>query len=128
MAPITLLYAGLLGLISLVLSAAVGAKRGASGISLGLGEDPDLLVANRRHGNFVEYVPLALILMGLLEVNGVSPTAMHLFGIVLTVARICHPVGLHHQEGHHALRAIGALGTFVLTAVMSVWAIVLFLS
>jgi len=126
MPTITLLYAGILGIISIILSAGVGKSRGASGISIGLGEDKDLLVASRRHGNFVEYVPLALILMGLLEANGLSATAIHTFGAVLTFSRIAHPIGLKADAQSHPLRAAGAIGTFAITAIMSIWANILF--
>ena len=126
MTIITLLYAGILGLISIVLAFGVGSKRGATGISVGLGDSDELLIANRRHGNFVEYVPLALILMGLLEMNGVSAMTIHIFGAILVIARICHPLGLRIDVATHPLRAIGAGGTALLTVVMSVWAIVIF--
>ena len=120
----TLLYAGILGIISLALAGAVGRRRGASGISVGLGEDQDLLVANRRHGNFVEYVPMAQILKGLLEANGIGATTVHVFGIVLTLARICHPIGLRADKMSSPLRIIGTGGTFLVTAVMSAWAVI----
>lgn len=128
MPTITLLYAGLLGILSLILAAAVGRRRGAAGISIGLGDDAALLVANRRHGNFVEFVPMALILMALLEMNGVGAMTLHVFGLVLTVARICHPLGLHSDTMSTPLRAIGAGATFLLTAVMSIWAVVAYLA
>jgi uncharacterized membrane protein YecN with MAPEG domain len=126
MASITLLYAGVLGLISIVLAFGVGSKRGSSGVSIGLGDSEELLVANRRHGNFTEYVPLALILMGLLEMNGVGAMTTHIFGATLVICRICHPLGLRVDVMTHPLRAIGAGGTALLTVVMSIWAIVLF--
>jgi len=128
MTIITLLYAGILGIISIVLAFGVGSQRGATGISVGLGDSEELLVANRRHGNFVEYVPLALILMGLLEFNGVSAMTIHIFGSILVIARICHPLGLRVDVATTPLRAIGAGGTALLTVVMSVWAIVTFFS
>ena len=126
MATITLLYAGILGLISIVLAFGVGSQRGATGVSIGLGDSEELLVANRRHGNFTEYVPLALILMGLLEMNGVSNMTIHIFGAILVISRICHPLGLRADVMTHPLRAVGAGGTALLTVVMSVWAIVMF--
>ena len=126
MPTITLLYAGILGIISLVLAMGAASARGPAGVSIGTGDDPKLLVANRRHGNFIEWVPMALLLMALLEANGVGATATHVFGIVLTIARICHPLGLDTEKMTHPLRFVGAAGTFLLTAVMSVWAIVLF--
>lgn len=126
MATITLLYAGILGLISIVLAFGVGSQRGATGVSIGLSDSDELLVANRRHGNFTEYVPLALILMGLLEMNGVGGMTIHVFGAVLVICRICHPLGLRTDVMTHPLRAIGAGGTALLTVVMSIWAIVAF--
>jgi hypothetical protein len=124
MATITLLYAGILGIISIALAFAVGAQRGKSKISVGTGDSDPLFIATRRHGNFVEYVPMGLILMALLELNGVSAMAMHSFGLVLVIARVCHPLGLKVGVDTHPLRAVGAVGTILVTVVMSVWAIV----
>ena len=126
MPTVTLLYAGILGIISIILAFGVGAKRGSTGVSIGTGDDAELLVANRRHGNFIEYVPLALILMALLEMNGVGAITIHAFGAVLVVSRICHPLGLRADVMTTPLRAIGAGGTILVTVVMSVWAIVAF--
>ncbi len=126
MATITLLYAGILGIISIALAFAVGSQRGKTKISVGTGQSDVLFIATRRHGNFVEYVPLALILMALLELNGLNPIAIHSFGALLVISRICHPLGLKVGTTSHPLRAIGTLGTVVVTVVMSVWAIVAF--
>ncbi len=93
MPEITLLYAGLLGVMSIILSAGAGVLRGKTGISIGHGDNPELLLAMRRHGNFVEFVPFAVILLGLLEMNGVGTTSLHVLGAVLVVARVCHAVG-----------------------------------
>jgi uncharacterized membrane protein YecN with MAPEG domain len=66
MYTITALYAGLLALILVVLSARVIRGRVTDKISLGDGGGTfsTRLVA---HGNLIEFVPLALILIGLLE-------------------------------------------------------------
>ena len=101
-----------------------GSMRGKLGVSVGDGGNPDLLLAMRRHGNFIEAVPLALILMGLLEMNGLSGTTIHVFGAVLVVARICHAVGIKADSVATPLRGIGAGATALLTVVMSVWAVV----
>ena len=74
MLHITALYAGLLGLLSIVLAVQTGQIRGSTGITLGDGGNDELILAMRRHANFVEFVPIALILIGLLELNGVSGT------------------------------------------------------
>jgi uncharacterized protein len=122
--PITALYAGLLALIAIVLSAAVGVARGRTGISILHGEDMDLATRIRRHANFTEGVPLALILLAALELNGASPGVLHGLGIALVVARISHPLGLHHDNMRNPLRTIGAGVTVLVTlvaAVMLIW-------
>ena len=125
MPTITLLFAGVLGLISIWLAVGVGRARGQHEVNIGDGGSPEMLEAIRRHANFTEFVPLALILMGLLEMNGVHTYAVYSFGAVLTIARICHPLGL--GEGKPLpLRAAGAGLTILLTLVMSIWAIVVY--
>jgi uncharacterized membrane protein YecN with MAPEG domain len=123
MPAITALYAGILGLISLALAFAVGRIRGATGISLGDGGNPELLVAIRRHGNFVEYVPLAVVLIAFVELDGASAAAVHALGGGLVVARIAHAIGLKADTIQHPGRAIGAGLTVLITAVASIWSI-----
>ncbi|HKJ16969.1 MAG TPA: MAPEG family protein [Xanthomonadales bacterium] len=124
MPHVTILYAGLLGIISLVLSFLVGNIRGKAGVSIGDGGNKDLLLAMRRQANFVEYVPLALILIGFLEMNGVSGTVIHTMGAVLVISRIAHAQGLRADNMQGIGRLIGAAGTALLTLVASVWCIV----
>lgn len=126
MLAITLLYAGLLGVVSIALVFGVGSARSKANVSIGTGDSDELFVATRRHSNFVEYVPLALILMGLLEFNGVNTIAIHCFGVILVVSRICHPIGLRAGVDTHPMRFIGAVGTALVTVVMSIWAVVAF--
>lgn len=126
MPVITLLYAGLLALISLVLSYQVGSMRGKTGISIGDGGNSDMLLAMRKQANFVEYVPMLLILIGLLEANGTGPLALHIMGASLVVSRIAHPLGLRADTMQGIGRVIGAAGTALLTLIASIWAIVIF--
>ena len=126
MPVITALYAGLLGLISLAIAFKAGSLRGKLGVSIGHGDSKELLLAMRRQANFVEYVPLALILIGLLELNHVTPYAIHAMGASLVVFRVCHAMGLQADSMKNAGRFIGATGTALLTLVASIWAIVVF--
>ena len=125
MPVITALYAGILGLMSIVLALGAGSLRGKLKVSIGDGGHPELLLAMRRHGNFVEFVPLALILIGLLEMNGVGATAIHALGAALVLARVCHATGLKADTLAGPTRAIGAVGTMLVVVVASVWAITL---
>lgn len=124
MVPITAFYAGLLALIVIALGAVIGPMRLRTGVSILHGDNLVLATMIRRHGNFIEAVPFALILLGFLELNGASPTLLHGLGIALVLSRIAHPIGLKHDNVRHPLRAIGAGGTVLVTliaAVMLIW-------
>ena len=124
MPTITALYAGLLGLVSMVIAFKAGKLRGKKNIPLGDGGDRELLLAMRRQSNFVEYVPLALILIGLLELNHVQPTALHALGATLVVARVSHAVGMKIDTMKVPARFVGASLTALVVVVASIWAIV----
>ena len=111
--PVTSLYAALLALICVVLLGGVGRLRGNANVSLGDGGKRELIEANRRHMNFVENVPLALLLIALVEFNGASKTWVHALGGVLLIARIVHPFGISTEKMMLPARFIGAGGTVI---------------
>ena len=126
MPEVTALYAGLFGLMAIALAAPAGQLRGKTKISVGDGGNPDLLLAMRRQANFLETVPLALILFGLLEMNGVSATVIHALAIALIVARIAHATALKADTIEGVGRAIGAAGSALVLVVASIWSITTF--
>ena len=69
---ITLFYTSLITLLAIFLAYKVGIARGRSKTLLGEGDSSALLQAIRSHGNLVEYAPLAMIMLGLLEISGVD--------------------------------------------------------
>lgn len=71
----------------------------------------------RAFGNFVEYVPLALLLIILLELIGSPAWLLWLLGIVLTIARIAHAWGVIAVYGPSPLRAIGFFLTWLVYSV-----------
>ena len=111
--PITLFYASFFALFALVLSFRAGSFRGKSGISILFGEPPNMELAERVrvHQNFLEYVPIIIVVMGALEANGASSLFLYIVGDVLIVARIAHAIGLKHDNMAHIGRLIGAGGT-----------------
>lgn len=119
-APITALYAGLLGLLMLILALRVVAVRRAKSIGLGDGGDALLLSRIRIHGNAAEYVPLALILLLILEINGASATWMHGLGIALVVGRLAHAQGLTQASGVSPGRFVGNILTWGVILVAAV--------
>ncbi|NNF66724.1 MAG: glutathione S-transferase [Gammaproteobacteria bacterium] len=121
---ITGLYAALSALVLTWLSFKAGIMRGRKKISVGDGGDIELVEAMRRHANAVEYIPIALILLGAMELNGANAAFLHALGAVLVLTRIAHPLGLKADNMASPLRAIGAGGTalvIVVAAVYTLW-------
>jgi hypothetical protein len=123
---VTALYAGLLGLLAVGVAFPAGMLRGKLNISVGDGGSPALLLAMRRHANFAEWVPLALILIALLELNGVSTRAIHSLGAALVIARLLHAIGLKSDTMQSVGRGLGAMATALITVTASVWLLVVF--
>ena len=107
------LYAGLLALLFLALTARVMQRRRASGRMFGSGDDPDFERIIRAHGNFVEYAPLGIILLVLVELIGAPNLLVHGLGITLFVGRLCHGIGLAGNRQIGILRLIGILLTLL---------------
>ena len=127
MPSITALYAGLLGLMSIAIGIAVGRLRGGpDGASIGDGGNHAILVGMRRHANFVEWTPMAVILIALLELNKISPNYIHILGAVLVIARASHAIGMQADGSNGIFRSIGAIGTLLVTLVASIMAITTF--
>ncbi len=119
--PITLTFASIFALFALVLSFRAGSFRGKSGIPLLFGEPQNMELAERVrvHQNFLEYVPMILIVMGAMEAHGASSTFLYTIGALLFIARIAHAVGLKHDNMAHKGRLIGAAGTALITLVVA---------
>jgi uncharacterized protein len=118
---ITALYAALIGLWAVALSNYVSTYRGKYKILHGDGGNPEMAAIIRRHGNLTEYVPLALILLGLAEANGMPSTWMHVLGVMLVVSRLVHPFGVSVSNPGNRLRIVGAVGTHIVTTVAAIY-------
>ena len=119
--PITLMYASIFAFFALVLSFRAGSFRGKSGISVLFGDPTNMELAERvrAHQNFLEYVPILIIVMGAIEINGGSDMFLYVTGDLLFVARIAHAMGLKHDNMAHKGRLIGAAGTALITLVVA---------
>jgi uncharacterized protein len=87
---LTLLFAGLCALIQVALTAMVIIRRAKTGVDLLDGGDVTLLRRIRAHGNFSETAPMALLLLALLEMRGLSPTWLWVLGVGLLLGRLLH--------------------------------------
>jgi uncharacterized protein len=117
---VTPLYAGLLVLWFVFLSITVIRRRGSGKISLGDGGDPGMLRVIRGQANFAEYVPLALLLILMLEMSHFSIYVLHALGLTLLVARLLHGYALSFTEHFQFGRVAGASLTFLVMVVAAV--------
>lgn len=112
-APITALWAGLLGILMLLLAARVVRTRVSENVLFGDGGNVVMLQHVRVHGNFVEYVPLGLVLLLILELNGTPALILNLLGGSLLVARLLHAFGLARTTGTSFGRFVGTVATWL---------------
>ena len=116
---ITAVYASLVGLLLIVLSSRVVRWRRELSVGLGDGGEESLLRAQRAQANFIEYVPIALLLLAVAESQGLTGWLLHTSGVILVLARLLHAWGLSKSSG----RSFGRFwGTFL------TWAVILALS
>jgi uncharacterized membrane protein YecN with MAPEG domain len=66
----------------------------------------------RVQANFAEYVPLALILLGLAESLHTSRWLLHGFGLALLVGRLVHAIGVSRPNEWLRFRVTGIALTF----------------
>src|SRR3970282_2293305 len=112
--PITAVFAGLLALMLVGISVRVTVLRARKKINFSDGGDEQLGRTIRVQGNFVEYVPMALGLMAIMEWSGAQPWLVYLVGTVLLAARVVHAFGLY--SGVFAARVAGTSVTWIVIA------------
>jgi len=95
---ITSIYASLAVLLIVRLSISVIKLRRKYRISLGDGGNEELQLAIRTHANALEYIPITLLLLLMLELNGAPKILIHLLGLVLITGRIIHAIGLSGKD------------------------------
>lgn len=122
MLQVTMITAALLALVNIWIGMRVGQVRMRDKVSLGDAGNPSVLARMRAHSNFNEYVPLIVILMGLVEMAGGARTPLIAAGTVLLIARIAHPLGMDRPVPN-PFRAGGTLGTLAVTIWLAAWAL-----
>jgi hypothetical protein len=109
---ITPVYAALFALFFVALSLRVVVFRRVARVNLGDGGNQELARRMRVHGNFIEYVPLTLILMALAEAQGQPSWIIHLIGANLAGGRMAHAYGVGRIPQIMKLRVLGMGLTF----------------
>ncbi len=120
-------FAGLMILLQVFMTAFVGLYRVKSGIEFLDGGDVTMTRRMRAHGNFIETVPIALLVMALAELSGAPAALLWSGGAVLLVGRLLHVFTIV-RYGTAPGRAIGMAMTTLPMAVLGgylIWAALL---
>lgn len=118
---VTPLYAALCGLLLLVLGVNVTRLRRRHNVLTGDGGNADLARAMRVQANFVEYVPLTLLLLFMLELSRQPFWLLHLLGAALFIGRVLHAWGYLQTPRLSFGRALGIVLTWAVLGVTSLW-------
>ncbi|MBL1405171.1 MAG: GST-like protein [Hyphomicrobiales bacterium] len=113
------IYAGFLGLIFIWLGWEVGKIRRRDNVSIG--DEGNIALIRRMRGqlNFVECVPIILILAIVMAVIGAPYWLFHIGGIALVAARFFHGLYFTRDEAPYWQRAVGAVVTLGILAICS---------
>ncbi|CUJ86278.1 Inner membrane protein YecN [Ruegeria denitrificans] len=125
MLTVTPIYAALLAILYVVLSAKVISQRRSDKISYGDGNNQSMLKVMRTHSNFVEYTPFALLLIAMVDLQGAGGLLLNLLGLALLTGRVMHAYGFGRSPQIVILRQIGMLLTFTAILVAAIANLVL---
>lgn len=120
--PVTLSAAAACAFINLWLAVRIGAVRRAENISIGDGGNERLTARMRAQLNFAEFAPIVLLLLALTEMARGASIGLWVAAVAFVLARIAHPIGM---DGVMPARAFGIIVTFVVTAGLAIYAIVI---
>lgn len=110
--PISSVVAVILSLIYVCLSLNVIAYRRKNRISFGDNGDKQLERKIRAHANFIEYTPLVLILMVLIESQYPQNLRLIAMGSCFIAARLIHLKGILYPSPKIPFRVVGMVLTF----------------
>lgn len=123
--PITSLYAALATLLLIGLAVRIPVLRRRHQVGIGDGDRPDLALAVRVHANAAENIPIALVLLAVLEVQGVAAAGLHAAGAAFVAGRLLHARGLGRSRGATHERAWGMVLTWLALLGMAGWLLAL---
>ena len=102
----------------MILSFRVVRGRESKNILVGDGGDQEMMLRIRCHGNLIENAPIAIILIGFVEVQDWTSWVVHLLGAGFFIARLLHAHGL--GTGTMPTRVAGTVGTWATIAGASI--------
>lgn len=121
---ITGLYAAMAALLIVALARNVISLRRQHKVALGDGGHTDLLAAIRAHANAIEYLPIGLLLLLLLELSQGPHWLLHLIGSLFLIGRLIHANGV--SKANIKQRVLGMQLTLSLLVTMSILNLIAF--
>jgi len=112
MLAVTPIYLAMAVVIYSILAFKVISDRRNQKVSIGDGGHSGLAHKIRSHGNFSEYVPLAIIALGCAEITGVPHVFIHLLGAMLILGRCLHAFYFLIAPDVLKIRVAGMILTF----------------
>lgn len=127
-APVnTLFISALLVLMKLFLGLRVSTYRAKHNILWGDNGDDGMTRRIRAHANHSEWVPATIIILGLVEMVGVSPIIVGVLGAIVVIGRGLHAIGLMgNAEAFN--RATGIVMNWIVLLLCSIIGIVEFIA
>lgn len=120
--PTTLTAAGIAALINIWLAMRCGRVRGKENVMVGDGGNDAVIRRMRAHSNFIEYTPIVLILIGLIEYATGTSSWLWIVMAVYMLGRVAHGIGM---DGWARGRMIGTLTTMLVTLGLGAYAVAL---
>ena len=111
---VTPIYAAMIALLFLAMAFRVVQLRRSENVALGDGG------ARAAHSHALENAPISLLLILLLEINGLSAIWLHSMGIALVISRLLHLVGQSRKTARSFGRYWGTLINWLLIVCMAV--------
>jgi uncharacterized protein len=96
----------------------IGRLRHALKVSVGDGGQEPIIRRMRAQANFVENVPLTLLLFGLVEATGKGGAWLAPLGAVFLIGRVAHAYGMEDDPRFKAGRGIGVLISWLVQMVL----------
>lgn len=116
---LTALYALPLTLLFVTLGSRVAMTRIRKKIGVGFNDDKELMQIAGAHNNAAENIPLALLLLAMLELQDGPAMLIHGCGIILVIARFAHAYGVSRIAGLSPGRRYGIIATWFLMLFMA---------
>ena len=120
--PITMTLAGAAAILHIWLAMRVSRGRRQFKVSVGDGGNEALLRRIRAHGNYIETMPLVIILVGLIELAEGDNRILWAAAIAYILARLLHAFGM---DGDHRmrLRVIGMILSTIVLLGLAGWSL-----